>query len=164
MLWRRHPAVGPEIGQTPVIIWRLARISPSQSAAHHPRTRTMTQLLRRLALFLCRREDLDSTAGLLDRSDRGFRRAVNLDGDLRLDLAAAKQPHAVLGAAQRAGLHQRLRVDYAAGIKLLGVDRLLNPVEIDLDEIEPEDVVEAALGQPPMQRHLAAFEALDAHA
>src|ERR1700750_1638941 len=32
MLWRRHPALGPEIGQTPVIIWRLAWISPSQSA------------------------------------------------------------------------------------------------------------------------------------
>ena len=46
----------------------------------------------------------------------------------------------------------------------LAVDRLLNAVEIDLGEFEPEDVVEAALRQPPMQRHLAAFEALDAHA
>jgi len=31
-------------------------------------------------------------------------------------------------------------------------------------EFQPEDVVEAALGQAPVQRHLAALEALDAHA
>jgi hypothetical protein len=46
----------------------------------------------------------------------------------------------------------------------LGIDRVLEPVEIDLGEIETEDVVEAALRQTAMQRHLAALEALDAHA
>src|SRR5712664_1171331 len=151
--------------QAPEIIWCSAPISPSQSSAERPRRRTMTQMLRRLAFFLFRRrEDLHRAAGLLDGSDSGLRRAVNLDVHLRLDLAAAKQPHAILGAAQHARLHQRLGVDGAAGIEHLGVDRLLDAVEIDLDEIEPEDVVEAALGQAAMQRHLAAFKALDAHA
>ena len=55
-------------------------------------------------------------------------------------------------------------VDGLVGVDQLGVDRVLQPVEIDLGEVEPEDVVEAALRQAPMQRHLAAFEALDAHA
>ena len=46
-----------------------------------------------------------------------------------------------------------------------GVDRLLETSEIDLVELERElNVAEAALGQAAMQRHLAALEALDAHA
>ena len=53
----------------------------------------------------------------------------------------------------------------AVGIELAGVDRRLHPAEIDLVELERERrVAEAALRQAPMQRHLAAFEALDAHA
>src|SRR5262249_378528 len=79
-------------------------------------------------------------------------------------LAAAEQTHAVLGAAQRARLHQGLGIDHATRVELLGVDRILDAVQIDLDEIEREDVVEAALRQTAMHRHLAALEALDAHA
>src|SRR5882762_8723506 len=71
---------------------------------------------------------------------------------------------AVLGAAQHAGLDQRLRVHRCRDVELLGVDRLLNAVEIDLVELQPEWLVEAALRQAPMQRHLTALEALDAHA
>ena len=44
------------------------------------------------------------------------------------------------------------------------IDRSLDAVEVHLVEFKREDVIEAALRQPPMQRHLAAFEALDAHA
>ena len=52
-----------------------------------------------------------------------------------------------------------------AGVEHAGVDRRLHPAEIDLVELERERrVAEAALGQAAMQRHLAAFEALDAHA
>ena len=80
------------------------------------------------------------------------------------DEAAAEQPHAVLRTAQQSGLHQRLRVDGRARIELLGIDGFLKTVEIDLGQFEPEDVVEAALRQTAMQRHLAAFKALDAHA
>src|SRR6476659_3788981 len=103
--------------------------------------RAMTQMLRRLAFFLLGRgQDLHGAAGLLDRLDRGFRGAVHLDRELGLEFAAAEQSQAVLGAADHAGLHQHLGGD------------------------EPEDIVEAALRQAAMQRHLAALEALDAHA
>ena len=51
------------------------------------------------------------------------------------------------------------------GIEQAGVDRRLHLAEIDLVELDRErGVAEAALGQAAMQRHLAAFEALDAHA
>src|SRR5438270_10663551 len=124
----------------------------------------MTQLLRRLAFFLGRREDLHRAAGLLDGRDRGLRGAVHFDVELGLELAAAEQPQATLGAAQHASLDQGFDVHHAAGVDLLGIDRILEPVEIDLGELDAEDVVEAALGQTAMQGHLAAFETLDAHA
>src|SRR5947199_6758108 len=89
---------------------------------------------------------------------------VQLEGYLALDLATAEQPHAVARATQRTRLHQRLGIDDAGGVELAGIDRVLDTVEIDLDQIERENVGKAALRQPPMQRHLAAFEALDAHA
>src|SRR5262245_28797651 len=89
---------------------------------------------------------------------------MHLERDLGLDLAAAEQAHAVTGAPQRTGLHQRLGVDDALGVELAGVDRALDAVEIDLNQVEREDIVEAALRQTAVQRHLAAFKALDAHA
>src|SRR5689334_2026757 len=124
----------------------------------------MTQLLRRLAFFLGRGEDLHRTAGLLDRGDRGLGGAMHFDVELGLELAAAEQPQAALGAAQHPALHQGFDGHDAAGVDLLGIDRFLEPVEIDLGELDAEDVVEAALGQTAMHRHLAAFETLDAHA
>src|SRR4029077_5676296 len=77
---------------------------------------------------------------------------------------AAQQPHAALGPAQHARLHQGFGIDDRTGIEGLGVDRLLQTVEIDLGIFDAEHVVEAALGQTAMQRHLAAFKALDADA
>src|SRR5450631_4037333 len=125
----------------------------------------MTQKLRRLAfVLLCRRQDFHRAARLLDRRNGGFRSAVNLDRQLGLDFTTSEQPYAILRAPDDAGLHQRFGVDGALGVERLGIDRLLNAVEIDLGKFEPEDVVEAALRQPPMQWHLAAFETLDAHA
>src|ERR1700730_1251918 len=124
----------------------------------------MTQMLRRLAFVLCRGQDLDRAAGLLDRRDRGLRRAVHLDIQLGLEFTAAEQPHARLRTPDDAGFNQRFGVDGILGVEQLGVDRLLQAVEVDLGEFEPEDVGEAALGQPPVDRHLAALEALDAHA
>src|ERR1700722_3560944 len=127
--------------------------------------RAMTQMLRRLAFVLLgRRQDFHRAARLLDRRDGGFRSAVHFDRQLGLDFTASEQPHAVLGAPEHAGFHQRFGVDGALGVDQLGVDRLLKAVEIDLGKIQPEDVVEAALRQPPMQRHLAALETLDPHA
>src|SRR6185295_8676673 len=127
--------------------------------------RAMTQMLRRLAFVLLGRgQDLHRAAGLLDRSNRGFGGTVHLDRELGLEFAAAEQPQAVLGATDHAGLHQRFDGHGFLGVDQLGVDRFLQPVEIDLGEVEPEDVVETALRQASMQRHLAALEALDAHA
>ena len=127
--------------------------------------RAMTQMLRRLAFVLLRGgKDFHRAARLLDRRDGGFGGAVYLDRQLGLELTAAEQPHAILGAPDDAGFHQRFGIDGALGVEQLGVDRLLEPVKIDLGVFDPEDVVEAALRQPPMQRLLAAFKTLDAHA
>src|ERR1700737_228613 len=125
----------------------------------------MTRMLRRLAfVLLCGGKDFPRAARLLDRRDGGLRSAVNLDIQLGLEFTTAEQPHAILRASQDAGLHQRFGVDGVVGVEQLGVDRLLNAVEIDLGEFEPENIVEAALRQGAVQRHLATFEALDAHA
>src|SRR5579863_4626103 len=125
----------------------------------------MTQMLRRRALFLLGRgKDLDRAPGLFDGGHRRFGSAVNLNIDLGLDFAAPQKPHAIPGAAQHAGLYQRLGVEGVLGVDQFGIDGLLNPVEIDLDKFEPENVGETALRQAPMQRHLAALKALDAHA
>src|SRR5262245_52936376 len=129
------------------------------------RSRAMTQMLRRLAfVFLGRRQDFRRTARLLDRRDGGLGGAVHLDVQLGLELAAAEQPHARLGAAQHAGLDQGLRIHGVLDVDLLGIHGLLQPVEIDLGEFDAEHVVEAALGQTAMHRHLTTFKALDAHA
>src|SRR5204863_7923294 len=99
---------------------------------------------------------------------RGLRRlgrTPDLDIDLGLELAGAEQAHARAGAAQHAGFHQRFGIDGALGVELARVDRLLQGADIDLVELQLERLVaEAALRQATMQRHLAAFEALDAHA
>src|SRR5438445_5177512 len=127
--------------------------------------RAMTQMLRRLAfVFLGRRQDFHRATRLLDRRDGGFGGAVHLDIQLGLEFAAAEQPNATLGAANDARLDQRFRVHGFLDVDQLGIDGLLDPIQIDLREFDPEDVVEAALGQTAMQRHLAAFKALDADA
>src|SRR3569623_1099323 len=52
-------------------------------------------------------------------------------------------------------------VDRALGIELPAVDQLLDRAEIHLGIILGEDVVEAALRDPHVERHLAALEAVD---
>src|SRR3546814_9074274 len=49
----------------------------------------------------------------------------------------------------------------ALGVELLGVERLLDRAKVHLGIILGEDVVEAALRQPHVERHLAALEAGD---
>src|SRR6185295_1858350 len=89
---------------------------------------------------------------------------MHLDVELGLQLASAEQPNATLGAANDPRLDQRIRVHGFLDVDQLGIDCLLDPVEIDLGELDAEHVVEAALGQTAMQRHLAALKALDADA
>ena len=89
---------------------------------------------------------------------------MDFDVQLGSDLATAEHAQAVLDAANDTGSHQRFSGDRGGDVDKLVVDGVLETVEIDLGEIQTEDVVEAALRQTTMQRHLAAFEALDAHA
>src|SRR5437764_10700332 len=63
---------------------RLSKNPPSRHADCPP-DRAMTQMLRSFAFVLLRRQDFYRTAGLLDRRNGGFRRAVNLDVQLGLD-------------------------------------------------------------------------------
>src|ERR1044072_1145177 len=115
----------------------------------------------RFAWLLGRGQDRDRAAGLLHCRNRGFRGPPDREGHLGLRFAIAKKPHPVMGPAQQPRLDQRSSVDGRAGIELARVDRPLHAAEIDLVELELERLVEAALRQPPVQRHLAAFEALD---
>src|SRR6185503_15526269 len=118
----------------------------------------------RFARLLRRRQDRDRAAGLFHRGDRRPGSAPDREGHFGLQFAAAKQPNAVMGTAQQAGLDQGGGIDCRAGIELAGVDCLLHAAKIDLVQLQLERLVEAALRQPPMQRHLPALESLDAHA
>ncbi len=51
-----------------------------------------------------------------------------------------------------------------AGVELAVIDCLLQALQADLGEVLGRNIVEAALGQAAVNRHLAAFEALDGHA
>src|SRR5262245_55660514 len=122
----------PDPQQPPDIIWYPVSISPlSRKANCPPGGGQMTQMLRRFALFLGRRQDLDRAARLLDRRDGGLGSAVRFDRQLGLELAAAEQPQAALRPAQHAGLDQRFHRDRVLGVDRLRVDRILQPVEID---------------------------------
>src|SRR5512147_3252859 len=55
-------------------------------------------------------------------------------------------------------------VERALGIELAGIDRLLDEAEVHLGIVLGEDVVEAALRDAHVERHLAAFEPGDRHA
>src|SRR3954452_5430135 len=122
-------------------------------------------MLRRLAFVLFgRSQDLHRAARLLDRRDGGFRCAMDLDVQLGLEFTTAEQAYAVLGASDDPRLYQRGGIDGFLGVEQLGIDRLLNPIQIEFGEFQPENIIEAALRQAAMQRHLAALEALDAHA
>src|SRR6516162_179469 len=130
-----------------------------------PGTRPGTTPSGRLFARRLGRQDLNRTAGLLYRRHGRFRRAPHRKRHFGLDLATAEKPHSVLLPPQHAGFDQRCAVDLGRSIEPAGVDRLLHAAEIYLIEFAGEfDVAEAAFGQPPVQRHLTALEAFDAHA
>src|SRR5271163_1267052 len=103
-------------------------------------------------------------AGLLDRRDRRRRGARDVDRQLDLELALGEQPDRLVAMAHQAGGLQRRAGDVGLGIEPPGLDRGLDAAEIDDLEALAENTLEAALGQAPMQRHLATLEALDPHA
>src|SRR5262249_21649126 len=52
-------------------------------------------------------------------------------------------------------------IDRGPRRELAGIDRLLQPVEIDHHVVEPVGFVEATLRQPAVERRLAALEAVE---
>src|SRR5262249_3568226 len=78
--------------------------------------------------------------------------------------AFTDETHAVAAAAQHARFHKRFLGDRAVRLEAALVDRSLHAADIDRHDLEREDIGEAALRQPAVNRHLAAFEPLDAYA
>src|SRR5215207_9441666 len=109
-------------------------------------------------------DELDRTTGLLDRLTGALRGTRDLESQLGVQIALAEQADAVLATASKASHLQRVMVERALGVELAGIDRLLDRADVHLGIILGEDVVEAALRQPHVQRHLAAFETEDRHA
>ena len=72
---------------------------------------------------------------LFHRRHRRFGGAEDRKRDFGLDFAAAKKPHAVLGAAQDAGLDQGRGIDRVRPVEPAGIDRLLDAAEIHLVEL-----------------------------
>src|SRR5690606_37711650 len=75
-----------------------------------------------------------------------------------------KETRAVLAAARHTCRLQRFMVDQVLGIQLAGIDQLLHLAQVHLGVVLAERVVEPALRQTHVKRHLAAFEALDRYA
>src|SRR5271170_128606 len=103
----------------------------------------------------------DLAARRLDRGDRALRRACDLDRDGRREPALGQQPDAVARPPQQACRDELGGVERALAAEPPGIERLLQPAKVHHGEILAEDVVEPALRQPPMQRRLAAFKAVE---
>src|ERR1700689_1787584 len=104
-------------------------------------------------------------AEFLHRGDRRLRRAGNFDGEGRFQFALGQKPYAISDAAKNARLDQRFAINLGVGFKRARIERLLQTAEIDDVEMLAEILArEAALGQPPVQRRLAAFEAVQGNA
>src|SRR6185312_13144182 len=81
--------------------------------------------------------------------------------DLCLDLAVGQEFDAALLASHQARLHHGGSVDRRFGVDKPRVDGSLNLAEVDLIEHQGKRrVAKSALRQAPVERHLAAFEAL----
>src|SRR5579862_9476357 len=110
------------------------------------------------------RDHFDAAAGRFDSRDGRLRRAGHFERELGLDLPLAQQAHAIAQTPEHAGRDQRLAVDGLGNVEPAGIHRLLQAVQIDLDEVQPMNVVEAALGHAHVEWHLAALEAVDGDA
>jgi hypothetical protein len=84
---------------------------------------------------------------------------VHRERQLRLQFALPQQPNAVEGPGNHARRQQRLRRHRLGGIETLGIDRLLDALQVYGVVTAAVGLVEAALGQPAVDRHLAALEA-----
>jgi hypothetical protein len=78
---------------------------------------------------------------------------VRADGQRLADLAACQHLHFAAAAMHQPVLAQQLRRDHRARLELEGEE-----VEVDHSVLDAERVVESALRDAAVQRHLAAFE------
>src|SRR5690606_31949910 len=109
-------------------------------------------------------DDVHRSAGLLDCRHRGLRRASHLEAHFRRKLALSEQTHAILAAPRYPRSLQGGVVDHGLGVELAGIDQLLHLAQVDLGIVLAERIVEPALRQTHVQRHLAAPAGLDRHA
>src|SRR5437868_2672513 len=98
---------------------------------------------------------------LFDGRTRTGGRTGNLDVDLGADLTLAEQAHTVAALMGQARFAQDLFRHLRRDVEPLLVDRLLQAADVHFRKVVGEDVAEAALRHTHVQRHLAAFEAID---
>src|SRR3546814_18668197 len=81
--------------------------------------------------------------------------------DWSSDVCSSDLADAVLAAARNASGLQRVVINGLLRIELLRIDQLLDHAQIDDREVLAEDIVETALRDAHVERHLAALEAVD---
>src|SRR5207342_1723540 len=97
-------------------------------------------------------------AGLLHRGNCRFGGAPNRKFNLALEFAVAEELHSALLATHQPGLDYGRGIDGRLGVDQAGVNRRLNPADVDLVELHSEGcVAKSALRQATMQWHLTAF-------
>src|SRR5690606_10209899 len=133
----------PPIRYTP----RMAKVNSSLS-----RSSLIAKMLRRLSMPL--RQDLGRPAGRRDLLGRLPAELVRTDSQRLGDLPTTEHLDGRPAAADDAALAQQVGRDRRSGVEHLG-----QRIEIDHGVFDAERVLEPALGQPAMQRHLAALEA-----
>src|SRR5262245_33530013 len=99
--------------------------------------------------------------GLFHRLDGRGGGAGHFEVHLCLEPALAEQPDAIARVLDKTGLEQACAGNGSLGLQLALVDRPLNPAEVDLGEVVGEEIVEAALRNTHVERHLTAFETMD---
>src|SRR3954470_9901979 len=161
--WERPKATEGSLAPAASYRDRLRLVSHRPACARGSGLALLDAVLLRRPL-LGRRNDLDQldrAAGGFHRRPRARRDAGDAEGELGRQAALAEQADAVLAAAGEAGGLQRRMVQNGLAVQLAGVDQLLDRADIHLGIILGEHIVEAALRQPHVERHLAALEAGD---
>src|SRR5215470_14834173 len=114
--------------------------------------KTASLLLRRCSGALLRDgHHLCDTAGLLELGLGGRREGVRANRQLLGDVTLGEDLHQRRGARHHAGVLHRLDVD-------LAVEALAEVAEVHREGLATKRVLEAALGQAALHRHLPAFE------
>ena len=90
--------------------------------------------------------------------------AGNSEAYFGFQLTLGEQTNTVFAATRQACCFQRSMINHALGGQFLGVDEFLHHAQIDLGIVLAKWIVEAALRDTHMKRHLAAFKALNGNA